>query len=149
MKKIIILLSTVFWGLNCFAQTETKNKKHATEDGVFTIVQEPAEFPGGIQGWMKYLQDSLNSNLASDYIKVPKGKKVGRVTVIVEFTIDKNGSVSNVTASETIPKKIHPAFIAEAIRVIEKGPKWIPAKQDDKLVIFRHRQSITWQVTEE
>lgn len=149
MKKTIVLLFTVFLGLSCFAQIDTTTKKDITDEVIFTVAQQPAEFPGGIQGWMKYLNDSLNSSLGSFYIAIPKGQKVAKVTVMVSFVIDKSGNVSEVHALNTIPEKVHPVFINEAIRVIKNGPKWIPAKQNGRIVKYRHKQSITWQVTEE
>ncbi|MEY3507070.1 MAG: hypothetical protein RIR44_302, partial [Bacteroidota bacterium] len=37
----------------------------------------------------------------------------------------------------------------EAVRVIKKGPSWKPAVQNGRNVIYRHRQSITFMVSEE
>lgn len=110
---------------------------------------KPAEFPNGIDGWIKYLQDSLNVSLADDYIIIPKGKKSAKATVIVTFTIDKEGNVSNVEAKKTIPEDVHTALINEAIRVVAKGPKWIPATINGKPVFYRHQQSITFVATNE
>jgi len=38
---------------------------------------------------------------------------------------------------------------AEAVRVIKKGPKWQPAIQNGRNVIYRQKQNITFEVTEQ
>ena len=42
--------------------------------------------------------------------------------VVVEFTIDIDGSVTNVS----LKRKAHPLLDAEALRVIKQSPKWTP-----------------------
>ena len=39
--------------------------------------------------------------------------------------------------------------IASEISVIKRGPKWKPAVQNGRNVIYRHKQSITFMVSEE
>jgi protein TonB len=109
-------------------------------DKVFTVVQIPAEFPGGLNGWMKYLQRNLNSSLP-----VENGAPAGRYTVVVSFIVDKNGGISDVVAEND------PGYgtKAEALRVITKGASWKPAIQNGRAVIYRHKQSITFQVAED
>lgn len=149
MKFFVVAIVAIIYSTNCFAQKDTSNNKSNDEVVVFEEVQQPAEFPGGIEGWSKYLQSKLNARLGTKYIPFTKGQKIAKATVVVDFIIDKEGNVSDVHAEKTIPNDVHPAVIKEAIRVIEKGPKWIPAKQNGKLVKYRHRQNITWQVSEE
>lgn len=140
--SFLIFLSICLYSQKNFAQVK---------DTTFTELgtHKPAEFHNGVAGWIKYLQDSLNANLSNDYIVIPQGKKYAKATIIVAFTIDKEGNVSNVEAKKTIPDNVHPALIKEAIRVIEKGPKWIPATINGKPVFYRHQQSITFVATNE
>jgi protein TonB len=107
---------------------------------VFYVVQIPAEFPGGANGWRKYLEKNLNSDLP-----VENGAPAGKYTVVVSFLVDKNGVISDVVAEND------PGYgtKAEAIRVIAKGPNWKPAIQNGNKVIYRHKQSITFMVSEE
>ncbi|MBX9733162.1 MAG: energy transducer TonB [Chitinophagaceae bacterium] len=110
------------------------------ENAVFTIVQNPAEFPGGLAGWTKYLQKNLNSDLP-----VQNGAPVGKYTVVVSFIVAKDGTISDVVAEND------PGYgtKAEAVRVIQKGPSWKPAVQNGKNVIYRQRQSIVFMVNED
>lgn len=107
---------------------------------VFYVVQIPAEFPGGMNGWRNYLERNLNSD-----IPVSNGAPAGRYTVVVSFLVDKSGVISDVVAEND------PGYgtKAEAIRVIAKGPSWKPAIQNGNKVIYRHKQSITFMVSEE
>jgi len=109
-------------------------------DKVFTVVQIPAEFPGGASAWTRYLERNLNRD-----IPVENGAPPGRYTVVVAFTVSKTGSISDVAAEND------PGYgtKAEAMRVITKGPSWKPAVQNGRNVIYRHKQAITFVVSEE
>jgi protein TonB len=109
-------------------------------DRVFTVVQIPAEFPGGTSAWTRYLERNLNRDIPSD-----NGAPPNRYTVVVSFTVSKTGAISDVSAEND------PGYgtKAEAIRVITKGPAWKPAVQNGRNVIYRHKQSITFVVSEE
>ena len=69
----------------------------------------------------------------------------GYDTVTVSFLVDKNGNISQVQALND------PGYgcAQEAVRVIQKGPKWTPAIQNGRNVIYRQKQSITFQVSEQ
>jgi protein TonB len=105
---------------------------------VFPTVQIQAQFPTGVEGWRKYLERSLNKDLPSD-----NGAAAGDYTVVVSFIVDKNGVISDVKA-ETDPGY---GTAAEAIKVIRKGPNWIPAMQNGHKVIYRQKQNITFRVS--
>lgn len=104
---------------------------------VFSETQVPPSFPGGQNAWKQYLQRNLNLDLP-----VQKGGPPGKYIVVVEFIVDKEGNLSSVKAMND------PGYgtAAEAVRVIEKGPKWVPAMQNGNKVIARHKQSITWVI---
>lgn len=109
-------------------------------DKVFTVVQIPAEFPGGLPAWTRYLERNLNRD-----VPVENGAPAGRYTVIVAFTVSKTGAISDVQAEND------PGYgtKAEAIRVITKGPAWKPAVQNGRNVIYRHKQSITFIMSDD
>lgn len=115
-------------------------KKEEDYDKIFTVVQIPAEFPGGLPAWAKYLERNLNRDLP-----VENGAPPGKYTVVVSFIVAKDGSISDVVAEND------PGYGTknEAVRVIARGPKWKPAVQNGRNVIYRHKQSITFMVSEE
>jgi len=106
---------------------------------VFTVVQIPAEFPGGLPAWQKYLERNLNRDLP-----VENGAPPGKYTVYVTFIVDKSGGMSDVAAEND------PGYGTkdEAIRVIKKGPNWKPAVQNGRNVNYRHIQNIIFVVAE-
>jgi protein TonB len=108
-------------------------------DKEFKTVQIEAKFPGGAGAWTKYLERNLNSN-----VPVDNGAPPGNYTVIVSFLVDKSGNISEVQALND------PGFgtATEAVRVIKKGPAWTPAVQNGRNVIYRQKQSVTFQVSE-
>ncbi|MBV9964008.1 MAG: energy transducer TonB [Parafilimonas sp.] len=103
----------------------------------FTSVQIEAKFPGGSDAWAKYLERNLNAQTPSDH-RAP----AGNYTVTVSFLVDEEGNVSDVHALND------PGYgtAEEAVRVIKKGPKWVPAIQNGKNVNYRQKQNITFQV---
>lgn len=116
--------------------------KNAIEEVVVTgysSVTEQAHFPGGAAAWQKYLKDNLQAGIVAK-----KGGPPGRYTVIVSFMVDEDGNISEVRA-ETDPGY---GTAAEAVRVIQHGPNWVPAKQKDKVVKYRQKQAITFAVDE-
>jgi protein TonB len=119
---------------------EAPKVKTEDYDKEFKTVQIQAKFPGGDGEWRKYLERNLNRDLP-----VENGAPPGNYTVVVSFLVDKDGNISEVKAEN------NPGYgtADEAVRVIKKGPKWIPAVQNGRNVIYRQKQSITFQVAEE
>lgn len=110
------------------AATVTMNvveeEQNATDDKVFDVVENMPEFNGGMGALMQYL---------SDNIRYPEEKCIqGRV--IVSFVVDKDGSISNAQ----VVKSVHPSFDAEALRIINNMPKWIPGTQNGKPVNVKY-----------
>ncbi|HCL06234.1 MAG TPA: energy transducer TonB [Chitinophagaceae bacterium] len=106
----------------------------------FRSVQIAAEFPGGIKEWQRFLERNLNSEPPTE-----NGAPVGVYTVVVTFIVDIDGKVSDVKAESD------PGYGTkdEAIRVIRKGPNWKPANQNGRAVKYRHKQAITFKVSEQ
>lgn len=117
--------------------TGAEAPKQETEDydKEFTSVQMEAQFPGGLPAWKRFLERNLNQNTLEE-----NGAPPGKYSVIVSFRVDKDGSITEVKAEND------PGYgtAAEAVRVIKKGPKWTPAQQNGRAVIYRQRQSITF-----
>lgn len=103
------------------------------------VVEKEAEFPGGMEGWRKYLERNLNANVAAED-KAP----IGYYPVKVQFLIDQEGKVSMVKAI-SVPS-LCPSCGSEAERIIRKGPKWNAAIQNGKPVIYHAVQFITFSV---
>ncbi len=102
------------------------------EEGVFDVVEDMPQFPGGDAAMFTY----LNTNIK--YPKVAEENGVqGRV--ICKFVVDEDGSIKNVK----VVRSVDPSLDKEAVRVIKSMPKWKPGKQNGKAV----RVSFTTPVT--
>ncbi len=108
-------------------------------DKIFTKVEQPASFPGGKDAWQKYLQKNIQLD-----IPVVNGAPPGKYAVIVSFIVASDGTISNVKADNDPGYKT----AEEAVRIIIKGPKWVPGKQNGKSVTSLAKQTITFVVSD-
>jgi protein TonB len=108
-----------------------------TEPTILEHPDEAAEFPGGINAWMKYLQERL---------RVPDDMETGdRKTVKVKFVVNASGEVTDAVITVSGGKE----FDKEVLRVIGRMPKWKPGKQRGKPVASYFTQPVTFAAPEE
>jgi TonB family protein len=105
------------------------------KDGVYQIVEEMPQYPGGEEALMGY----VSKNIVYPQEAQEKGIS-GRV--FVSFVVEKDGSVSNVE----VQRGIGGGCDEEAIRVIGAMPKWKPGKQDGKPVRVSYMMPITYKL---
>ena len=76
---------------------------------------------------------------------VENGAPAGKYAVVVSFVVARDGKISDVKAEND------PGYGTkeEAVRVIQRGPNWKAAVQNGRNVIYRHRQAIVFQVSDE
>lgn len=119
------------------------------EDKVFQKVEIEAEFPGGMQGWAKFVSREIERNID----ELQEDGKSG--TVVVLFIVDKEGAVSDVRAlgcgEAGVPNCLGPSSkLAEvAVAAVKKGPKWKPAVQNGRNVKAYRRQPVTFRLDTE
>ncbi len=82
-------------------------------------------FPGGEKAWAEYTAAKLNPKLTARWVKIPKGEVEAWQTVILQFTVAEDGSISDITVVNG--KEVNPKLAEEAIRVMRQSPKWLPA----------------------
>jgi len=107
------------------------------EPEIFAYVEEPAEFPGGMQALKKYLAD----NIVYPKTALEKGIE-GRV--YLKFIVSETGEISNVQLLRGIPDC--PECNAEAIRVVKAMPKWKPGRQAGKAVKMWYNLPIAFKI---
>jgi protein TonB len=110
------------------------------DNQIFTKVEQEATFPGGPDGWRRYLQRNLKGN-----VPVENNAPAGMYQVMVQFIVSKDGSISNVEALTSYGYGME----EEAVRAIKTGPKWTPGLQNGRYVNSIRRQPITFQVEEQ
>ena len=124
----------------CSDITEDESKveevaKEAETDKIFFTTEQQPEFPGGMTELMKYLQKSINypANCEKESIQ-------GRV--VVQFVINKDGSI----CEANVVKPVHPQLDAEALRVVNAMPNWIPGKQKGERVRVRFTLPVNFRL---
>jgi periplasmic protein TonB len=93
-------------------------------------------FPGGFAKLTAYLQEKIAYPEDADGV-------AGRV--VVEFTIDENGNLSDIE----LLNALHPALEAEARRVIKLMPRWKPGTHLGKPIESKWQIPISFTVPEE
>jgi len=89
----------------------------------FLVVEEMPSFPGDEGAMSRFLKENIT------YPEVERDNGVMGL-VVVSFTVEKDGSISNVN----ILKSMTPNLDAEAIRVVKSMPKWNPGRQSGRNV---------------
>jgi hypothetical protein len=107
---------------------------------VFSKVEIESSFPGGIEAWKTYLRKNLDGTAP-----VNEGWKAGTYTIVVQFIVKADGSISNAKTTNYQNSKT----AQQCINLIMTGPKWIPAMQNGKPVSSYRKQPITFVVEEE
>jgi hypothetical protein len=144
MRLLLILMISTFSSI-LFSQTTEPPPPPPVDtidlDGrVFERVEVEATFPGGIAGWRKYLEKNLDPN-----VPVEQGAPIGIYTIIVQFIVDKTGSISNIKTLTNFGYGME----QEVIRIIQKSPAWTPASQDNRNVKAYRKQPVTFVIEDD
>jgi periplasmic protein TonB len=94
-------------------------------------------FDGGQKAWVKFLIKTINPDVVM--------KSVSGGVVYVRFLITKNGDVEDIH----LRKSVEFILDEEALRVLYKSPKWIPAFQNGHTVNAYRVQPFTFDPAEE
>jgi len=110
--------------------------KQEEKDDRFIPIEKEAEFPGGLNAWLRFLGHNLH--YPDDAVN---NERQG--VVQVRFIVDKDGNVSDV---EAISGPTEYGLREEAVRVIKKSGKWTPALQNGRYVKTYKVQPVTFVI---
>ena len=105
---------------------------------VFNVVEQMPSFPGGMEALMQYLAKNMRYP-----VEAQKNKVQGRV--VVGFIVSKDGDIKK----GHILRGVDPELDAEAIRVIESMPRWMPGMQRGKAVAVSYTLPVMFRLTED
>ena len=99
------------------------------------IAEQMPSFPGGDRKLMEYLASS---------IQYPPECKESCIQgrVIVTFVVERDGSISQAK----VAKSLDPLLDAEALRVVNAMPKWIPGRQNGVTVAVKYTIPVTFRL---
>jgi len=102
---------------------------------IFNHVEVMPEFPGGNNALLKWLADNIN------YPTIAQEQGIqGRVSL--RFVVKPDGSVGDVE----VVKGLDPSCDKEAMRVVNKMPKWIPGKQNGNPVYVYYSLPVVFRL---
>lgn len=124
MNKTILLglLLIPFFALNC-SKSSTCEIPVSDSDEIYVVVQEQADFPGGVAALYKWIDSHLQYPTAAKENNI-QGK------VVLRMVIEKDGSVNQVV----VVRQAHELLDNEAVRLLNLMPKWKPATNQGKIV---------------
>lgn len=139
MKQLFTLLVAVMLSINSFSQVEQVPPPAAIKDSIYTVVQIPPEFPGGLAAWNKYIIRNFDSMPDSALLTGP--------TIVCSFIVHKDGRLSDFVIKN--PKEGRGKAEAAYLNLLKCSPNWKPAINNGRCVSYRHIQSITICLVEE
>ena len=101
----------------------------------FDVVEQMPQYPGGPAALMQFLAQNIRYPEAAH-----KAGIQGRV--IANFVVEKDGSITE----GRIVKSVSPELDAEALRVINSMPNWIPGMQNGEAVRVKYTIPVTFQL---
>jgi protein TonB len=120
MKRLAIIFSVFF-----FLSNKAVVMAQATDDKPYVLAAQMPQFPGGSDAMIEFIQEHLEYPMAE--------KKAGiQGTIMMQFIVEKDGSLSDIKAIKTVDKGEN--LVKEATRVINLMPKWKPGVQDGQNV---------------
>lgn len=110
-------MSATSIGLDSGNKDSKKSDNEQPKEAVFTEVEQMPQFPGGDGAMMKFVKDNL---------KYPESESgsAKKCMVIVKFVVGKDGAVRDAE----IMRSQGEAFDAEALRVVNLMPKFVPGR---------------------
>ncbi len=138
MRVFPVLLLII--ALPGFSQTQSEQDSILLEQIIFTKVEVEASFPGGTREWKIFLEKNLNP-----MIPIENGAPVGIYAVIVQFVVDRTGTVSDIRSLTNFGYGME----TEVIRIFKKSPGWKPAMQNERTVKAYKIQPVTFVVDAE
>ena len=123
-KGILKSIEEYFFYAEKKAINDDFQQQYLSVSNVDTVKAVP-QFPGGALSWKKYLERNVDAALGAK-----AGAPKGLYKVTIRFTVDKEGSISNINAITSNGY----GFEDASINLIKKGPKWVPAKKDNLFI---------------
>ena len=114
--------------LSCFSETG---------EPLSNCDEKESFFGGDEHAWRKYLEKNLDASVA-----VRNRAPVGKYTVVVQFIVDRQGHLSEITPLTNFGFGME----AEVVRLMKKSPPWSPAIQFGRIVESYKKQPVTFVV---
>ena len=136
--RVAVLLSVVMTSLSAIASNRGAYGLARDSVGgevVFVDYEQQPHFPGGETALLKYLQENIKYPP-----KALKDSIQGRV--VVQFVVDKAGSVGEVKVVRSVNKELDD----EAVRIVKTLPKFYPGRQNGQAIAVWYTVPVTFKL---
>lgn len=123
MKRILFTLTAIVCILSAKAQKTDTVKNNDSDNKIYTSVEHPPQFPGGIDQFYRFLVKTIRYPSVA-YEHHLQGK------VLLSMIVEKDGALTNIKVARGVSVDID----KEALRVMNLSPKWEPAIENGKPV---------------
>lgn len=131
MRKLIFLaLMGIAMFLNQAKAQDNPNKVYD-----FTSLEKTPDYPGGIKKFYEFLGREIN------YPEVAKRNST-QGKVFASFVVEKNGALSDVQ----ITRSLTPETDKEALRVLNKSPRWNPGLLNGRPVRVKYNINVNFSM---
>lgn len=147
LKKLLLPVVFIFSiSKNCIGQTipPPPPTQASTDSGDSLKIFEKVDKEASVDKflWRDHLQRKLTKAITK---ASRKGMPPGEYTINVRFLVEKDGTISSVTALNDLGYGLAKA----AEDVIKSGPRWRPGEQNGKKVRSYHVQPISFVIAKE
>ena len=104
-------------------------------NGIYSVVDEMPEFPGGMNAFMQYISKNIQYPAEAQ-------KKGIQGRVIMQVVVDAEG---NITQPKII-QGVDPLLDAEAMRITNEMPKWKPGMNKGKAVAVKYTYPLMFRL---
>lgn len=121
-KVLVLFIALLLFSTKSTAQTVKDKEQNETFVRPNKVEKQP-EFYGGVKGFYKFFQTFFNMPDAAYENKISG-------VLMLRFNVEIDGSLSDIV----VMKDLGYGLGEEAVRVLKKSPKWIPASDKGKPV---------------
>ncbi|MBR2416862.1 MAG: TonB family protein [Bacteroidaceae bacterium] len=115
---------------------EVKHTQPSDTTQVYQAVEQMPQFPGGSNGLMTYLRNSIIYPQEARDANI-QGK------CFVTFVVDSNGKIKDARVQKSSGNEV---LDKESVRVVESMPRWTPGKQNGKNVAVQYTLPIMFRL---
>ena len=143
MKKLVLIsFCSILFSNIISAQIDSLENASdfVSEDSVYSEAAIMPEYPGGQAEMMKFIAQNIA------YPKFEKENDIEGLSII-QFIIEKDGSVSNIKIAQGAEDRATTAMHNEVMRVIKQMPTWKPGRNNGELVRVKFTLPVSYKLT--
>jgi periplasmic protein TonB len=137
VKRALLIFISITYFLSAKAQKSDTLKGAAADTLIFSTVEQPPQFHGGLKKFYRFLVETVR------YPAVARENNT-QGEVVISMIVEKDGSLSHLKVTHSVSKELD----REALRVMNLSPKWDPGMQNGHIVRVYYDVPITFTLAD-